>query len=57
VLLQVSQALGPHNKPLSDDVAAAARQFVGWVAGQPASFEGFMRVGEALGRLGSRAGS
>lgn len=57
VLLQVSQALGPHNKPLPHNVDAAVRQFAEWLAGQPASFEGFMRVGEALGRLGSRAGS
>ena len=56
LLLQAGQALGPRNRPLPAGAAAAADKFVDELAGEPARFENFVRVGEALGRLGSKAG-
>ena len=55
LLLQASEALGPRNRPLPAEAAGAAEKFVDDLAAKPARFENFVRVGEALGRLGSKA--
>jgi len=52
LLLQTGEVLGPRNQSTSADVVSAVEGFVDCLAGQSARFEHFVRVGEALGRLG-----
>lgn len=52
LLLQTEEVLGVRNQPSSAEVVSAAEEFVDRLAGQSAQFEHFVRVGEALGRLG-----